>query len=217
MVKLGDFTVPAAALEYATEQYGERSDEAKAADKRQRAPVTTDAQEYGRRPGELDFPGVDTPREAPPLLPKDQMRQGADLSLSARASSTLPANVMGLSRDAEVRDQELAERGVPASKDEVDNAVGAVGMTAIGGFDKSSEGEKDPLYAGTGPLSDREMNTVTRDEQRIGELAMDDDPYDGQPMPFGDGDDVGMDMLGDMDSGVAETLDDLDQTAGGRY
>jgi len=217
MVKLGDFTVPTAALEYATEQYGERSDEAKVADKRRRAPVTTDAQKYARRPGELDFPGVDTPREAPPLLPKDQMRKGAELSLSGRASGGFPADVMGLSRDAEVRDQELAERGVPASKDEVDFGTGAVGMTAIGGFDQVRGGEKDPLYAGTGPLSDREMNDVTRDEQRIGELALENDSYDGQPMPFGDGDGGEMDMLGEMDSSVSDTLDALDQTAGGRY
>jgi hypothetical protein len=48
-----------------------RSQEAAAADKGKRAPVTTDYERWKDNKGELDFPGVDTPTNDPQVLPKD--------------------------------------------------------------------------------------------------------------------------------------------------
>ena len=48
-----------------------RSQEAAAADKGKRAPVTTDYERWKDNKGELDFPGVDTPTAEPTVKPKD--------------------------------------------------------------------------------------------------------------------------------------------------
>ena len=48
-----------------------RSQEAAAADKGKRAPVTTDYERWKKNKGELDFPGADTPTDDPQVLPKD--------------------------------------------------------------------------------------------------------------------------------------------------
>ena len=48
-----------------------RSQEAAAADKGKRAPVTTDYERWKKNKGELDFPGVDTPTDDPKVRPKD--------------------------------------------------------------------------------------------------------------------------------------------------
>ena len=47
-------------------------------DSRRRAPITTDADQYERRLGELDFPGIDTPSESPQVKPKDRNTVDAD-------------------------------------------------------------------------------------------------------------------------------------------
>lgn len=48
-----------------------RPQEAAAADKGKRAPVTTDLERWKDNKGELDYPGVDTPTDDPQVLPKD--------------------------------------------------------------------------------------------------------------------------------------------------
>lgn len=48
-----------------------RSQQAAAADKGKRAPVTTDVERWKENKGKLDFPGVDTPTDDPQVLPKD--------------------------------------------------------------------------------------------------------------------------------------------------
>jgi hypothetical protein len=48
-----------------------RSQEAAAADKGKRAPVTTDYERWKENKGELDFPGADTPTDDPKVKPKD--------------------------------------------------------------------------------------------------------------------------------------------------
>ena len=48
-----------------------RSEQARSADRGKRARVTTDASRYAKQPGELDYPGVDTPSAEPQVLPKD--------------------------------------------------------------------------------------------------------------------------------------------------
>jgi len=48
-----------------------RPQEAAAADKGKRAPVTTDLERWKDNKGKLDYPGVDTPTDDPQVLPKD--------------------------------------------------------------------------------------------------------------------------------------------------
>jgi hypothetical protein len=52
-----------------------RSQEAAAADKGKRAPVTTDYERWKKNKGELDFPGADTPTDDPQVLPKDLQQE----------------------------------------------------------------------------------------------------------------------------------------------
>jgi hypothetical protein len=88
MPELGDFSFASAALEFARDVHADRSEMARRVDDAERAPVTTDAGAWAEAPSELDFPGVDTPREEPPLLPKDQMDPAPlDVAPQARGES----------------------------------------------------------------------------------------------------------------------------------
>jgi len=49
-----------------------RTQEAAAADKGRRAPITTDIEEWRANKGALDFPGVDTPTDDPEVMEKDR-------------------------------------------------------------------------------------------------------------------------------------------------
>lgn len=81
-----------------------RSQEAAAADKGKRAPVTTDYERWKDNKGELDFPGADTPTDDPQVLPKD-LRQ------KQRPATTDPP-----------------ERPTP-KRDETENAAGPLSST----------------------------------------------------------------------------------------
>jgi len=78
MLTVGEFEVSQSAQEEAREDYAERSPEAKQVDSRRRAPVTTNPDLYEKRPGELDFPGIDTPTESPQVKQKDRKTVDAD-------------------------------------------------------------------------------------------------------------------------------------------
>jgi len=69
----GDFLVDFAELDKARAKNDarSRSEAAVRADDRQRAPVTTDYEMWKDNKAKFDFPGVDTPKEEPNLLPKD--------------------------------------------------------------------------------------------------------------------------------------------------
>lgn len=78
MLTVGEFEVSSSAQEEAREAYSERSPESRQVDSRRRAPVTTDVDRYESRPGELDFPGIDTPSESPQVKTKDRGTVDAD-------------------------------------------------------------------------------------------------------------------------------------------
>jgi len=138
---VGQFEVSESGQEQAREAYADQSREAKQVDSRRRAPVTTDADTYSRNPGELDFPGVDTPSKDPKTLPKDYKKGGRpdttdpdEQSQAAQTSGFDPfpeARAGGSMEDAFMA--EMAGRDVPASPDEVTKGVGLGSPSAPGG------------------------------------------------------------------------------------
>lgn len=85
ITRIGDFQTDESMLEDAKELHEERPKKERVADEAKRAPITTSFLRYKRNPGELDFPGVDTPTDEPNLLPKD----------IKRGSGGSPKNVIG--------------------------------------------------------------------------------------------------------------------------
>jgi len=146
MRTIGDFEVEDDEYEEAQEEFAQQSPEAKRVDKRRRAPITTNEDVYAQAPGRYDFPGVDTPTQDPKALPKDYKAGdprttevdeesevatsnpgGFDMFPEAAAGSSLEDSFMA----------EMAGRDVPASPEEVQDGVGAGGMTALGGLHPS--------------------------------------------------------------------------------
>jgi len=126
-----------------------RSDRAVRQDNRKRAAITTDTQTYVQNPGQYDYPGVDTPTEDPKALPKDYKRGGepqttevdeeSEVAAGKQQSESLPTPSMFA---PEPFASEFSERDVSLSPDEAFNATGAVGMTALGGFDSATFRDK---------------------------------------------------------------------------
>lgn len=70
--EIGDFVVGSEGdITMARAAHRGRSERAQTIDEQRRARVTTDASRYAKRPGELDYPAVDTPSTDPNVLPKD--------------------------------------------------------------------------------------------------------------------------------------------------
>jgi hypothetical protein len=165
---VGQFEVSESEQEQAREAYADQSPEAKQVDSRRRAPVTTDADTYSRNPGELDFPGVDTPSKDPKTLPKDYKKGGrpdtTDPDEQEQAAQTSgfdafpEAAAGGSMEDAFMA--EMAGRDVPASPDEVTRGVGAVSPNALGG-NFMNEGERAPTSEPEAP-SDKALRRQQR-------------------------------------------------------
>jgi len=205
-MRFGDFRVTSTEAEKATEEYSERSETARRVDKRRRAPVTTSYREWKTDPSGLDFPGVDTPEEAPKVLPKDLKRQGSRPSLTGRASNSTPLDLMVDSVGDQTNQQQLASAGVPASTEEVYGNAG-VDMGAFG-----ERGRSPTRKSSTEPL-DATPPDIARGESP--------DPYEGQAMPFGgerrddrqfvfEEEDVGDQMtFGEFSAGVDKVKDQM--------
>lgn len=73
MEEFGDFRVRHKDWEDAAARENERSRAAQRVDQDRRAPITTNYRVWAANPSHYDFPGIDTPRAAPHLLPKDLM------------------------------------------------------------------------------------------------------------------------------------------------
>lgn len=71
MVSLGAFEAEKSDFEKAKETNQGRSERARDVDKQKRAPITTDYERWAANPRELDFPGVDTPRNTPEKEERD--------------------------------------------------------------------------------------------------------------------------------------------------
>jgi hypothetical protein len=69
--EVSDFDTAEARFESSMDRGIGRSQEAAAADKGKRAPITTDVEEWKNNKGTLDFPGVDTPSSEPEFERQD--------------------------------------------------------------------------------------------------------------------------------------------------
>jgi hypothetical protein len=137
---VGQFEVSESGQEQAREAYADQSREAKQVDSRRRAPVTTDADTYSRNPGELDFPGVDTPSKDPKTLPKDYKKGGRPDTTDPDEQSQAPqtsgfdtfpeARAGGSMEDAFMA--EMAGRDVPAAPEEITR--GAMSDSQVSGM-----------------------------------------------------------------------------------
>jgi len=153
--RTGDFWVEFAAQDKARARNDprSRSEEAVRQDEQKRAPITTDLEEWKNNKSGLDFPGVDTPTQNPKALPKDYKRGGdfqtTDVDEDSEVATGTPggfaanpeAAAGGSMEDAFMA--EMVGRDVPASPEETEG-VGAVGMTALGGFNQGMGGERRP-------------------------------------------------------------------------
>jgi len=162
MTDKGDFTVADASLTAAKRIHNDRTTAAEALDESLRAPVTTSIDAYRDDPDGLDFPGVDTPQENPRVLPKD-LKDTAPTKTRADVSGDVPTDILaaGGGVDREVRDQELAEQGVPASRDEVDIGTGATSGRELGFTPQA--GERRPSEETAGPFADDDAEPPIND------------------------------------------------------
>jgi len=136
-----------------------RSQEAAAADKGKRAPVTTDYERWKKNKGELDFPGADTPTDDPNVLPKDlrQRQQPATTDPEDRSdrrkrrANNMAAPGQGVLLDevaeAGINSFDIADESVTAAAADRDVSLGpeealygdgAVGINRLGTFSPSS-------------------------------------------------------------------------------
>lgn len=90
-VELGDFSVRRAALRRAERRHGDRNRAAAAVDERLRAPITTDVDLWSDDPGLWDYPGVDTPSDAPRERAEDNLDRRAARD-RARDEGRLPVD-----------------------------------------------------------------------------------------------------------------------------
>jgi hypothetical protein len=152
---VGDFVVESnQKVTQAQAAHLERSDRAVTVDNQNRAPVTTDVKRYMKRPGELDYPGVDTPTTDPKALPKDFKRGGTpdttDVDEETEVATGSERSGFDMFPEAAAGGDssdpflaELGERDVSLSPDEAFGDVGRTGETALGGF-RPGFGEQRP-------------------------------------------------------------------------
>lgn len=148
----GDFLVGHRDWENASEDQSERSRMARRADGDKRAPVTTNYRVWASDPAHWDYPGVDTPRAAPNLLPRDLMTgMYARSTTNVRTTdapehgSDPPVDPIGREEVAgEHARGEAVRRGVSAGT-LMEDPRGRVGMSAIGGYSPVLGGESDRM------------------------------------------------------------------------
>lgn len=136
-----------------------RSQEAAAADKGKRAPVTTDYERWKKKKGELDFPGADTPTDDPQVLPKDLRQKQRPATTDPedrsdtrkRRANNMAAPGQGVLLDeaaeAGIGSRDIADESVTAAAADRDVSLapeealygdGAVGINTLGTFSPSS-------------------------------------------------------------------------------
>lgn len=137
---IGDFMVMDFHLERARETQSTRSKRERAVDAEKRAPVTTDFGRWANDKDDLDFPGIDTPRESPNLLPKD-LKQTQKPRLTPRARDEAP--VAPKEESIEDKKAEFAARDAPVFPREA-FGMEASAASELGGFDFSTGEEVSP-------------------------------------------------------------------------
>jgi len=189
-----------------------RSQQARAADRGKRAPVTTDASRYAGNEGELDYPGVDTPSKSPTVLPKDLRQEQQPKTTETESNNTqrgresVPETPTGRFASAAETSQ-LSARDVSLSPGEAFRGDGAVGMNNLGSFSPTGGEERAPSV-GTERPPDFERGEDPFDMSDGGGL-LDDNADMGDPEPrrieFG-GEQVD---LTQQDTGELESMNDF--------
>lgn len=127
-----------------------RSQEAAAADKGKRAPVTTDYERWKKNKGELDFPGADTPTDDPQVLPKD-LRQKQRPATTDPPDRQATASTRTFDRGrvfSNTTKTESVERGVSPEPNQGLQPVETVGVTGTSGFEGDKMGGEGLTDAG---------------------------------------------------------------------
>lgn len=152
MTRKGDFRVSEITETNAERLHAQRSEAARKIDEQRRAPVTTNIGRWRDNKDDLDYPGVDTPREDPVVLPKD-LKQSERPTTTGRASGEQPMEVIA-NEPFEVSENgatppvfrtELANTDVSLAPDEAFGGVGATSSRELGGFNGTRGSEESPL------------------------------------------------------------------------
>jgi hypothetical protein len=139
-----------------------RSPQARNSDRGKRAPVTTDAERYASKPGELDYPGLDTPRAEPRTLPKDfQQSQQPDTTEPTRQSQGRRSEEQeSAKRDVLTRFTRMTDTDETVAKARATDApVDTFEIRESQGF-----GESDVSFAG--PTFNRNKGEVVETDRR---------------------------------------------------
>lgn len=118
LAEYGDFLVTNRAHRDASERHRQRSRTARRVDSARRAPVTTNVNIWSSDPSHWDYPGIDTPRESPMLLPKDLMtsayrRSSINVKTTPTRGGESPVDPLGKAEVAGIQDRAFAiERGI---------------------------------------------------------------------------------------------------------
>jgi hypothetical protein len=174
MVDRGDFIIRRSALEEASERQSERPKRARQTDKARRAPVTTSVEAWVSDPEQLDFPGIDTPREEPPVLPKDLKDPRPTATTSPdklvdpnprqeeRTSGTAsaPFSEMAMARD----------RGVSVTPDEAFAGVAATSSRELGGAPKGKPERAPRMELESPPDASTSETEQSRRNREIAEV-----------------------------------------------
>lgn len=127
-----------------------RPQEAAAADKGKRAPVTTDLERWKDNKGELDYPGVDTPTDDPQVLPKD-LRQKQRPATTDPPERQATASTRTFDRGrvfSNTTKTESVERGVSPEPNQGLQPVETAGVTGTSGFEGDKMGGEGLTDAG---------------------------------------------------------------------
>jgi hypothetical protein len=127
-----------------------RPEQAQASDAGKRAPVTTNASRYASQPGELDYPGVDTPSTDPNVLPKD-LRQRQRPATTDPPERQAASGTRTFDRGrvfSNTTKTEAVERGVSPQPNQGLQPVETAGVTGTGGFEGDKMGGEGVTDAG---------------------------------------------------------------------
>lgn len=183
MVDRGDFAVSEFEAEFVEDKQEARSGRSKDVDAQKRAPVTTNAQAWASDMDDLDFPGVDTPKENPNVLPKDLMDPNPT-NLTARASDDVPAETREVSA-AELERQDLSRRDISLAPDEAFRGVGSTSSREMGGFNPTTGREEAPVNETTPPDIERGETPADAPQDDLGFFyAENEDELDLTPAEF---------------------------------
>jgi len=196
--EIGEFTVGGDSdIGLARRAHLSRSKEAQASDAAKRAPVTTNASRYASQPGELDYPGVDTPSTDPNVLPKDlrQRQRPETTEPKNKPNQNLAANPTedialrdeaeaGLSRDDVKRTVE-SPPDVGVSLDErrdsmVDDGMGGVRYNAnVGGYRETDRADEEIAPPDDALAEQGEFLSIENNEQAAADAGVLDPEPDG--------------------------------------